>query len=316
MGKYIKALLIVFQLTVFLNANGQSQNRKVTITIDDLPTVSLLNSPKQKEEITRKILASLNNQDVPAIGFVNEAKLYAEDKIDSSQLKLLQLWIDAGLEIGNHTFSHPSFHQTDTAKYFKDIADGQTITNDLLKLKNDKIRYFRHPYLHTGNSMEKNKALDKFLHQNNLIVAPVTVDNSDWIFARAYDNAILAEDSTSMKTIGELYVEYMKNYFAYYEQQSLDLFDYEINQILLLHANSINADYLDELLEMLILRNYKFVPMAEALEDNAFRTKENFIGEGGISWIHRWALEQGKKKAFFKGEPATPELIIKTAALK
>lgn len=316
MKNYVKVLLIIVQLAAFQNANAQLQNRKVAVTIDDLPTISLLNSPKQKEEITRKILASLNNRNVPAIGFVNEIKLYTEDKIDTLQVKLLQLWIDVGFEIGNHTYSHFSFHNSDTAHYFKDIIDGQIITSSLLELKKDKVRYFRHPYLHTGNSMVKKKALDEFLHKNDLIVAPVTVDNSDWIFARAYDNAIIAGDSSLMKTIGEMYVEYMENCAAYYEKQSVDLFEYEINQILLLHANSINADYLDEVLDMLISRNYKFVPLAEALEDNAFRTAENFIGEGGISWIRRWALEQDREKAFFKGEPATPDLIIKTAALK
>lgn len=294
----------------------QDTGRKVAITIDDLPTVSLLNSPDQKQEITRKIVKSLSDKKVPAIGFVNEIKLYAGDTINQFQVGLLHLWLEAALELGNHSYSHPSFHQTDTSTFFQDVLKGQQITNSLLSATNGKVKYFRHPYLHTGNSIEKKRALEKFLKQNNLTAAPVTVDNSDWIYARAYDNALLAGDSVLMKEIGESYIEYMKKYFTYYENQSVQLLGYEIAQTLLLHANTINADYLDELLNMLVSKEYSFVSLDEALQDEAYGQPDNFTGEGGISWIHRWALSQGKDGSFFRGEPETPEFVVKTANLK
>ena len=37
--------------------------------------------------------------------------------------------------------------------------------------------------------------------------------------------------------------------------------------------------------------------------DESFKLKDTFIGAGGISWIHRWAVTQGKKKEFFGDEP-------------
>lgn len=309
------SFVFLFSTSFFLQAqNAPSSNRKVSITIDDLPTISLLNTPSQKKEITTKILEALKNRQAPAIGFVNEVKLFKGGNVDTAQIALLNLWLEAGMELGNHTYSHPSFHKTDTSKYFEDILRGQMITTTLGDKGTDVI-YFRHPYLHTGNTKEKKTSLDNFLRQHELIIAPVTIDNSDWIFARAYDNAIIANDSVLMEKIGQLYIQYMESYFSYYEKQSTELFGYEMNQILLLHANSINADYLGELLGMLRARNYEFVPISDALQDKAYQTPEGYIGEGGISWIHRWAISQGKEKDFFAGEPEVPELVSKAAAL-
>lgn len=308
-------------LTVFVTiaisvASAQNASRKVAITIDDLPTISLLSSPEQRLEITRKIVKSLTDAKAPAIGFVNEGKLYKDGKLDSNQVELLNLWLKAGLELGNHTYSHPSFHKVDTSTYFNDILKGQEITDSLLAASNKRVEFFRHPYLHTGNSTEKKNALEKFLERHRLQAAPVTVDNSDWLYARAYDNAILAGDSILMKAIGASYIGYMESYFNYFEAQSIQLLGYEAAQTLLLHANSINADYLDEVLEMLTSRDYEFVSLAAALKDDAYRQVDNSTGERGISWIHRWALTQNKPDEFFKGEPETPAFVLKAADLK
>jgi hypothetical protein len=39
------------------------------------------------------------------------------------------------------------------------------------------------------------------------------------------------------------------------------------------------------------------------------RIAVTFVGPGGITWLHRWALTQGKRGGFFAGEPTVPEWI-------
>ena len=34
----------------------------------------------------------------------------------------------------------------------------------------------------------------------------------------------------------------------------------------------------------------------------------------GITWLHRWALTEGKRGTFFAGEPIVPDWIEKAAA--
>jgi hypothetical protein len=44
---------------------------------------------------------------VPAVGFVNERKLYKFGEADE-RINALHLWLDYGFELGNHTFNHSS----------------------------------------------------------------------------------------------------------------------------------------------------------------------------------------------------------------
>jgi ketosteroid isomerase-like protein len=68
------------------------------------------------------------------------------------------------------------------------------------------------------------------------------------------------------------------------------VFDREIPQVLLLHANSLNADYLDILLDLLEDRGYRFVGLSEAVSDPAYDRPDTYVGPRGLSWIQRWAL--------------------------
>ncbi len=42
-------------------------------------------------------------QRIPAIGFVNENKLESGGTVDPARVKLLERWLDAGLELGEPT---------------------------------------------------------------------------------------------------------------------------------------------------------------------------------------------------------------------
>ncbi len=314
--KFICCLALFFiHLNLFAQSSAQDTGRQVVITIDDLPVVSLQRDMASQQLITRKILTTLKNFKVPAIGFVNEQKLYTDGQLDEQKAQLLRQWIDAGMELGNHSFSHPDYNNLTFAEFSADIKKGEPVTRQLLAGQGKTLRYFRHPFLHTGNTTEKKEQLENFLEENNYQPAPVTFDNSEWIFNRAYENAFLADDSTLMKKIGTAYIPYMEEKIAYFEDQSEQLFGYEIKQVLLLHANAINADYLDELLTMMAARGYTFIDLETALQDKAYQSDNTFTGNAGISWIHRWALAKGKKGHFFGNEPETPDFIKDVAKI-
>ena len=150
----------------------------------------------------------------------------------------------------------------------------------------------------------------------NYTVAPVTIDNSEWVFAGAYDKARDANDTASMKQVADAYVPYMESMVSHFEKQSVKLFGREIRQVLLIHANNINADRLDELFTMLRRRGYKFIALERALKDKAYSSTDTFTGPGGISWLDRWALTREVPQGFFKDEPRTPAFVLKLAGVK
>ncbi len=310
------ALFILLQLIgllSFAQSSGTTQ-RKVAITIDDLPVVTRRSSPAVKLDITQRLVGSLVKNNVPAIGFVNEGKLYRRGKLDAKRVNLLQLWLEGGLELGNHTYSHPSLNKISLANYQQEILEGDIITKEISEPFGKAPVYFRHPFLHTGRSVATRDSLLQFLDEHGYEVAPVSIDNADYLFAAAYERAIIDENTDVQQRIREAYLEYMEDYFAYYEQQSQELLGKEIAQILLLHANALNADTFNKMAEMIRERGYSFVSLAEALEDDAYHSQlDTFTGKAGISWIHRWALTQGKQGEFFEGEPEVPPFIDELA---
>lgn len=294
---------------------AQIPQRSIAITIDDLPVVSTRSDLKNRQQITKKLLAHINKAKVPAIGFVNENKLYAGDKRDEKQIDLLRMWLAAGLELGNHTFSHRSLNRIDLADYEADLLQGETITKELLKAKGRKIRFFRHPFLQTGRTLDIKEKFDVFLNDHGYTIAPITFDNADYIFSRAYDLAFDKKDENLMKRVGDAYVPYMESKLDYWERQSMKLFGREVPQTLLIHANFINSDYFDDLAAMFVRRGYKFVDLETALKDDAYKLPDTFVGGAGISWLHRWALERGKGN-FLPDEPTVPEFVLKLSGFE
>ena len=101
--------LLIFVFSAF-GVRAQRTQRFIAVTIDDLPVVSTRRDLKARQEITKKLLNHITKAKIPAIGFVNENKLYVNDKRDETQIDLLRSWLNASLELGNHTFSHRSLN--------------------------------------------------------------------------------------------------------------------------------------------------------------------------------------------------------------
>ena len=307
MGKICTIALLLASI-----ASGQRLERTIAVTIDDLPVVVTQSDAKKRIDITRKLLAHVKKARVPAIGFVNENKLYRDGKRNDEQIALLKMWLDAGLELGNHTYSHRSADAISVDEYTKDIIRGEEITKELLKAKGMKMRYFRHPFLQTGSDMAVKTAIYKFLADHEYTVAPITFDNADYIFARAYDNARDKKDADLMKRVGEAYVPYIEAKLDYWERQSMKTLGRPMSHTLLIHANSINAEFFGDLAAMMKKRGYKFVTLEESLKDDAYRLPDNFTRRAGISWLHRWTLDKGREFVL-PNEPMVPEFVLKAS---
>ncbi len=287
---YKLAIVLTMLLINCLSTFGQK--REVSVTFDDLPTAYGA-SLEAKRELTKKLIDGITTNNVPAIGFVNEAKLYERGETDG-RIALLQMWLDAGFELGNHTFSHINNAEVSLAVYQDDIVRGETVTRRLLAEKQLKPRYFRHPFLFTGSTPEYKRGIEQFLASRGYTIAPVTIDNRDYIFARLYRDALDRKDASAAKRIADAYVPYMEKMFEFFETVSRDSLGYEPKQILLLHANELNADRFGELVGMMKKRGYKFVSLEEALKDKAYQLPDAPTKKG-ISWLQRWMTAKNLK---------------------
>jgi peptidoglycan/xylan/chitin deacetylase (PgdA/CDA1 family) len=247
--------------------------------------------------LTEQLLRPFREQKILVIGFVNEGR----GGLAAQELRqILDLWLDAGADLGNHSYSHLDLNDTPLGQYAADILKGEPVLRAALAARGSTIEFFRHPFLHAGPTSEVKRGLEQFLECHGYRVAPVTIDTADYLFAVEYTSPGYKERARRE------YIPYMESVVAFFERRSAEVLGHEIPQILLIHASQISADLMPELLAMFRRRGYTFVPLDQALRDPAYRRPDHFVSENGISRIHRWGQTKGIP---IQNEPDPPKWV-------
>ena len=265
--------------------------RTIAVTVDDLPLAGP-HPPGARCDaayataFTDRLVGALVREGAPAIGFVNESA-----PCPGLRDALLRRWLDAGLDLGNHTDGHVDINNVSVDSFGVHVALGEVATRRLMDEAGRTLRYFRHPYLHTGDTPAKRAALDSLLAARGYTVAPVTVDSDEWMWAHAYARALEREDAEVQARLRTDYVDWMMGVVAHFEGRAEAVVGRPIPHVLLVHANALAADTFEALAARLRARGYAFVSLDEALADPAYDRPDPYVGTNGISWLHRWADE-------------------------
>jgi peptidoglycan/xylan/chitin deacetylase (PgdA/CDA1 family) len=282
-----------------LHASVVAAQHSVAITIDDLPRGGD-GGPRDLaavRELTQRLLAPFREQQIPVIGFVNEGRA---DFGPDGLREVLDIWLDAGADLGNHSYSHLSINKVPLADFTADITRGEPIVRAALTARGRTLKYFRHPFLFTGPTPEIKEGLQRFLDAHAYTVAPVTIDDDDYEFAALYTRPEYRD------RVRREYVPYMESVVAFFEQRGVEVVGHDFPQTLLIHVSELNADAMPELLAMFRRRGYVFVSLESALKNDAYRLPDSYAGTGGFSWIHRWSKTKGMPA---KGEPEVPDWV-------
>ncbi len=276
---------------------------EIAVTYDDLPAPDAGSDTAWLETSTIRLLKGLKRHRIPAVGFVNERGLGGPDR--EKRIELLDRWLEAGMELANHSHSHFSLTETAPDVWLADVQRGATVTGALMAKRKMTLRYFRHPYLHTGTTPETRRTADAWLAANRYINAPVTIENSDWVFATVYADALRRRDRRLARATAKAYLRHTDAKIGWYLQSSERVFGRQPRHILLLHANRLNADTVGGLGKLLRKRGFRIVTLEHALADPVYAIPDPYIGPDGIGWVQRAAMALGKP-ASWDGSPEVP----------
>jgi peptidoglycan-N-acetylglucosamine deacetylase len=301
----VLAFLVVLRTPAL--ATDALPERRIAITIDDLPAASA-NSMNAATitAMTKQLLATLREQKIPVVGFVNERKLYFHWDEVNERVAALNMWLDAGFELGNHTYGHTSLNNAGLKEFEDSVIQGENVTRLLLAQHKMKLRYFRHPYLDTGRDLQTRREAEAFLTERGYRIAPVTLDAWDWMFATIYEDAKKRGDTALQQEVVKSYLSYTTEVFSYFEKLSRDLLGYEPSQILLMHANQLEAEHIGEVLDLIRKRGYRFVTLEAALGDSAYALPDTYVG-AGTGWLEHWAITRGQPPL---NQPSAPQAMV------
>jgi len=290
--------------------------RKVAITFDDLPAAGARNPDEDTaltteaiQAINSSILSALRAHDAPATAFVNERGIAGYPDA-AARRAIVSQWVAAGMELGNHTWSHADFNSMSLVEFEREVEKGEGSIGPLMRKAGKKLAWFRFPMNHTGDVQPKRDAAAKYLARRGYTVATSTIENEDFEFERAFRLMLRAEDSKAAERLRAEYLRYTASEIDYYTDLHRRLFGRETAHVMILHANRLNAALMDEILQLFEARRYRFVTLAEAQADPAFQTPDTFVTKFGPMWGYRWARALGIRVDGTK-ESEPPEWIAR-----
>jgi len=216
--------------------------KSIVLTFDDLPYVNI-SDPEglaMAQNATEAILDALKQYDAPAAAFVNEGKLWEVGEIDL-RVDLMRQWIDAGVVLGNHTYSHVSLNNVTTKEFKDEIVRGDVVLRRLIADHGNAPLYFRHPFTHTGDTEARKSEIDRFLLERGYTIVPHTIDSQDYIFNVLYQDSVKRKDTVLSNRICDTYVDFVIEATSFAERMGEVIFNRAIPQTIILHANDLNA---------------------------------------------------------------------------
>ncbi len=238
--------------------------QKVAITFDDLPLNGELPPGVTRADTTKNVLAILKQRHVPLVyGFINSKRL--EGNADGAEA--LKLWA-AAEPVGNHTYSHMDLEQNTAEAFEREIEENEPVL-ELLEAK-DNWYWFRYPYLHEGDTVEKRRAIRAYLKARGYRIAQVTLDWEDYLWNFAYARCAAKNDAKSIEWLRSSYLNTASEFLDLGRQQAKLIYGHDINYVLLLHLGAFSSTILPEALDLLKKKGFKLVTLEEAESDAAY----------------------------------------------
>lgn len=265
LARFLVPLVIVFTMSFACSASkvAASKNQEISnesphiapkklisITIDDLPFVG-----EYRNFHLNMMIETMTKQQVPATGFI------IASEVRKDNWEILRKFRDAGFALGNHTLTHANLSTLNSQAYQHEIQGADAILAPVLT----KPKYFRYPYL-SMSSGKKREDILCFLAKKNYRVAPVTVDSKDFVFNQRLLAVPEMERRAYLEELKPFYLDFIwqqtKNAEAHNEYHH----NTQQAQILLIHANLLNAYVLPDLINLYKENGYTFVSLNEALK--------------------------------------------------
>jgi peptidoglycan/xylan/chitin deacetylase (PgdA/CDA1 family) len=285
-----RIILAISMVAASLCAIGASPANagEVAITFDDLPVFGLYAPMPEAQRVTAELLDGFKLHHWKVTGFVNEIQLAEWDR--PSRIDLLNRWLDAGMDLGNHSYSHLSLTSTPVDAYIADVARGETVTKTLLAQRGRHERWYRHPYLETGPTLAIRQQFEGWLAAHGYQVAPVSMENSDWVFAEPYDEALKRGDTAAATHIRDAYLTFTRQIIPWYRAAAKDVLGREPAFVFLLHASRLNAVSIDALDTIFQENHLHSITLDKAMTDPAYRIPDTYAGPAGMGWVTRWSI--------------------------
>lgn len=240
-----------------------AQTIPVAITIDDLsrtgpPTVGF-----SRTQIAEALIAGFTAHSVPVYGFVN-----SRPTINNGEQNILQLWLNAGYPLGNHTAGHGDMNVIGVPAFIQSIDEGELLLEQMMGISQARLyRTFRFPFSLEGTNLGTKDQIRNHMAANGYRNAPLTIDIFDWAFNEAYSRCVAQNNQAALAQLRDQWITTAVTSLNWSINASQAFFGRQIKHILLMHTGAPSADIIDRFLTEFESRGVVWIPLDEALDD-------------------------------------------------
>ena len=271
---------------------GKRKQPEIAFTFDDPKTD--VGAGLSWQEINERILGALAKHRLKAVLFVTGKRVDSEEG-----RALVGAWNQAGHAIGNHSYSHLFFNNSNVtlATFESDVLKDEPLIRDYSHF----VRLFRFPYFKEGDTAEKRDGMRSFLRDHRYRMGRATIDASDWAISQRLEKRVSSDPKANTVPYGEFFKQHIWERAQFYDSLARRLFNHTVRHTVLLHHNALNALFLDQLITMFKKKGWKPIDALHAYADPVYERQPNILpaGEGLI-----WAL--AKETGKFEGELRYP----------
>ena len=307
---FLAALLLAVSAHA-ADAPGKPARLKVALTFDDLPLNGGLPLGKKQSDFARDTIKVLKKHRIPpSYGFINAGKL--ERNPDGALA--LQIWVDGGHPLANHTYNHLDFTRNSAEDFQREILRNEPALELLMPegafRGKHTWRWFRYPYLHEGDTLEKRRGVRAFLANSGYRIAQTTLDWEDYMWNSAHARCWLKKDEESIRWLRESYLTSARDMIRFQVGRSRAVFGRDIDHVMLLHLGSFSSHILPDLFELLDEEGFEIVTLEEAQKDTAYDYDPDLASPRGGTLVEQGS--QARQVPWPDNAPSVPRERVST----
>ncbi len=237
----------------------------VALTFDDVPTGGGLPSGDTRAAIVTRLTDVLKANHLQGVyGFVVGSDL----QDDSDVRQALRVWVAAGMNIGNHTWSHPSLTSVSAEEFERQILLDEPFLPEYAGGRD--WHWFRYPYLEEGDTLAKRNQVRAWLREHGYRIAEVTLNFNDDDWSDPYNRCLAKSDTAALAWLQQSYLDNAAEFIRLGREEEQLAFGHEIPNVLLLHETAFTTLMLPRLLELLRREGFRFAPLARVERNRAY----------------------------------------------
>jgi hypothetical protein len=141
-------------------------------------------------------------------------------------------------------------------------------------------RRYRFPYLKEGRTQAERDGARQWLRENGYASGAVSIDTSDWIFDRRLRKWLDANPGRYPAQYRQPYLDHLLERANYYAALARQVRGRDIDHVLLLHVNTVNGYFLQDVIAMFRANGWEIIDPAEAYRDPVYAEHPDVLPAG------------------------------------